>query len=118
MARIRGQVLIRRPVDEVFDFVADERNEPTYNPDMLDSKKITEGPVGAGTRFRATIRSGRRPVDMQIDYTTFDRPHLLASTTRMATADFTGTLTFTPIPAGTRLRWSLACPTKRAPCGF
>ena len=35
MARIQGEVLIRRPVEEVFDFVADERNEPTYNPNML-----------------------------------------------------------------------------------
>jgi len=106
VARIRGEVLIRRPVEEVFDFVADERNEPTYNPTMLVSEKVTEGPIGAGARFRATIRSGRRPVDMQIEYTAFDRPHMLASTSRMAAADFTGTLTFTPTPAGTRLRWS------------
>ena len=106
MARIRGEVEIRRPVEEVFDFVADERNEPTYNPTMLVAEKVTEGPVGAGTRFRASIRSGRRPVNMQIEYTAFDRPHRLASTSRMAAADFTGTLTFTRTPAGTRLRWS------------
>jgi hypothetical protein len=28
MAHIEGEILIRRPVEEVFDFVADERNEP------------------------------------------------------------------------------------------
>jgi hypothetical protein len=27
MAHIEGEVVIKRPVDEVFDFVADERNE-------------------------------------------------------------------------------------------
>ncbi|HEV7187040.1 MAG TPA: SRPBCC family protein [Blastococcus sp.] len=106
MADIQGEVLIRRPVEEVFDFVADERNEPTYNPGMLVSEKVTEGPIGVGTRFRATFRSRRRPLDMQIEYTAFDRPYLLASTSRMAAADFSGTLTFTPTPAGTRLRWS------------
>ncbi|HET7661268.1 MAG TPA: SRPBCC family protein [Oryzihumus sp.] len=106
MARIQGEVHIRRPVEDVFDFVADERNEPTYNPDMLVSEKVTPGPIGAGTRFRATIRAGRRPVGMDIEYTAFDRPHLLASTTRMAAADFTGTLSFTPTTAGTLLRWS------------
>ena len=105
-ARIQGEVLIRRPVEAVFDFVADERNEPTYNPHMLVSEMVTEAPVGVGSRFRATIRSGRRLVSMQIEYTAFDRPHLLASTSRMAAADFSGTLTFTPTPAGTRLRWS------------
>ena len=37
MAQIQGEVFIRRPVEEVFDFVADERNEPTYNRNMLSS---------------------------------------------------------------------------------
>ncbi|MGZ4549818.1 MAG: SRPBCC family protein [Blastococcus sp.] len=105
MARIQGEVLIRRPVEEVFDFVADERNEPTYNPNMLGAEKVSAGPIGVGTRFRATIRSGRRPLGMQIEYTAFDRPHLLASTSRMAAADFSGTLTFTPAGGATRLRW-------------
>jgi hypothetical protein len=31
MARIEGEVLIRRPVEDVFDFVADERTEPIFN---------------------------------------------------------------------------------------
>jgi uncharacterized protein YndB with AHSA1/START domain len=106
MAHIEGEVLIRRPVAEVFDFVADQRNEPTYNRNMIGSEKVTEGPIGVGTRFRAGIRAGRRPMRMDIEYTGFERPRLIASSTRMATADFTGTLTFTPTPAGTRLRWS------------
>ena len=106
MAHIEGEVLIRRPVDEVFDFVADERNEPMYNPSMQASEKVTDGPIGVGTRFRATIGSRPRPMGMDIEYTAFDRPRQIASTTRMTTADFTGTLTFTPTLVGTRLRWS------------
>lgn len=38
MAHIEGEVLIRRPVDEVFDFVAGERTEPTYNRNMSVSE--------------------------------------------------------------------------------
>ena len=106
MAQIRGEVLIRRPVDVVFEFVADMRNEPIYNPNMLVSEKVTEAPIGVGSRFRATGRSGRRQVEMQIEYTAFDRPNLIASTTRMAAADFSGNLTFTTTPVGTLLRWS------------
>ena len=106
MNRIEGEVLVRRPVEEVFDVVADERNEPSYNPHLLRSEKVTDGPVGKGTRFLATVRAGRRPAPMEIEYTAFDRPHLIASTTRMASADFAGELTFTPTDGGTRLRWS------------
>ena len=32
MVRIQGAVAINRPIEEVFDSVADERNEPRYNP--------------------------------------------------------------------------------------
>ena len=106
MAHIEGEVLIHRPLEQVFDYVADERTEPTYNRNMAVSEKITGGPIGVGTRFRSTIRSRPRPMHMDVEYTRFDRPHLIASTTRMTAADVTGTLTFTPIPAGTRLRWS------------
>ncbi len=106
MAHIEGEVLIRCPAEEVFDFVADQRTEPTFNRNMQASEKITDGPIGAGTRFRATVRAGRRLMPMDIEYTGFDRPHTIASTSHMATADFHGTLTFTPTPAGTRLRWS------------
>ena len=106
MAKIEGAIVICRPVDVVFDTVADQRNEPRYNPAMSRSEKITDGPIGVGTRFRATTAGRRRPLDMLIEYTGFDRPHSLASSTRMAAADIHGTLTFAPHPAGTLLRWS------------
>jgi hypothetical protein len=37
MARIDGEILIHRPAEEVFDFVADQRNELRYNPPMVRS---------------------------------------------------------------------------------
>lgn len=114
MACIEGEVLIRRPIEEVFDFVADERTEPTYNRNMAVAEKITDGPIGVGTRFRATVRARSRALSMYIEYTGFDRPRLIASTTRTGMADFTGTLTFIPTTEGTRLRWSWNAWPKRA----
>jgi hypothetical protein len=48
MASVSGAILINRPVELVFDHVADQRNEPIYNPRMLRSEKITDGPIGVG----------------------------------------------------------------------
>jgi hypothetical protein len=31
-ADVSGEILINRPVEQVFDFVADQRNEPIYKP--------------------------------------------------------------------------------------
>ena len=106
MAHINGEIIIKRPVEEVFDFVADERNEPRYNPRMLRAEKLTPGPVGLGSRYHAVMQSRPRPVEMTIECTSYERPQRLASTTHLATMDIQGTLTFDPVPAGTRMRWA------------
>lgn len=106
MARIEGEMVIARPVDEVFDYAADQRNEPDYNPRMARSEKVTNGPVGQGTVFRAEVRSLGRTAPMRIECTDCQRPALLASVTSMRQAEFRVTLTFAPVPAGTRMHWS------------
>ena len=102
---VEGEIVIRRPVEEVFDFVADERNEPRYNPRMVRAEKVTPGAIGVGTRFAAQMK-GRRPIDMTIEFTDFERPHRLASHTRLRAMEIRGALTFDPVPQGTRMRWA------------
>jgi uncharacterized protein YndB with AHSA1/START domain len=106
MARVDGEIVIDRPVDAVFDYVADQSNEPQYNPQMVRAEKITAGPVGAGTKFRSAVASRGRTAEMLIEITGYDRPHRLASVTTMQQADIRYTLTFEPAGSGTRMRWS------------
>jgi uncharacterized membrane protein len=106
MAHVEGQVIIHRPVDEVFDFVADERNEPRYNPQMRCAEQISTGPIGVGTTFRAESTSRGRPVEMTITFTEYQRPQRLTSATHLSTMDIQGTLSFDPAQEGTRMRWS------------
>jgi uncharacterized protein YndB with AHSA1/START domain len=106
MVRIEGEIVIDRPVEEVFDVVADERNEPRFNPRIRLVEQISDGPIGVGTRFRAETVSMGRPVEMVIEYTGYERPRRLASTTHMSSMDIQYTLTFEPVPEGTRMRWS------------
>jgi uncharacterized protein YndB with AHSA1/START domain len=102
---IRGEILIDQPVEAVFDYVADQTNEPDYNPRMVRAEKITAGPVAAGTRFRSAMAATGRTAEMEIELTRCDRPRVLASATTMARADIDYTLTFEPVATGTRMRW-------------
>lgn len=106
MSKIEGEITIGRPVEVVFDYVADQTNEPQYNPSMVRAEKVTAGPIGKGTRFRSAVRSGGRAAEMLIECTGYDRPRLLASITTMKQADFEYRLAFEPVVAGTRMRWS------------
>lgn len=105
MVAVLGSIDIDRPVDEVFDFVADQRNEPSYNPRMTSSEKLTDGPIGAGTRFRAVMQMRGRSLPMEIEFTDLDRPHRLASRTTGAGSQVVGQLTFQPVGRGTRMTW-------------
>jgi Polyketide cyclase / dehydrase and lipid transport len=104
--RIEGEIVIDRPVDEVFDFVADARNELRYNPRMLRAEKLTPGPIGLGTRFRDEIRSMGRPAEITIEVIGYERPRRLTNSIHMSTMDVRGGLTFDPVPPGTRMRWA------------
>ena len=106
MARIEGGIVIGAGVDVVFGYVADQRNEPQYNPRMVRAEKITDGPVGPGTRFRSAVAFMGRPAEMLIEFTEYDRPTRLSSSTTMRQGDTSGTLTFEPVAAGTLMRWS------------
>jgi hypothetical protein len=101
---ITGEIFVNAPVEEVFDFVADERNEPLYNANMLRAEKLTPGPVGIGTQFAAVMR-GRGRTALTIECTGFNRPQALASLSRTAGMEIEGQLTFVPEGNGTRLRW-------------
>jgi hypothetical protein len=105
MRRIQGDIVIDRPVEEVFDFVADERNEPRFNPRMIRAEKVSPGPIGLGTRFRAETRTMRGTAEMTIECTGYERPRRLASSTSLSNMDIHGALVFDAVPGGTRMQW-------------
>jgi len=106
MARVEGEITISRPVEEVFDFVADERHEPRYNTRMIRAEQISEGPIGEGTRFRTELRTMGRTMLMVVEFTDYERPSRLASVTRSSMMETEGALTSEPVHGGTRMRWS------------
>jgi uncharacterized protein YndB with AHSA1/START domain len=97
--------MIHAPVDEVFDMVADERNEPRYNPRIVRAEKVSEGPVGKGARFVAEPKSLGAKGAMTLEVLEYDRPHRLHNVVRSSYLQVDGTLTFEEVDGGTRLRW-------------
>lgn len=105
MAHISGEVTIDAPVEEVFDLVADERNEPRYNPRIVHAEKLSEGPIGRGSRFVAQPKGMGSKGKMTLEVVEYERPHRLHSIIRSSYMEVEGTLTFGEADGGTRLRW-------------
>jgi hypothetical protein len=104
--RVQGEIVIEKPIEDVFDYVADERNEPSYNRHMSRADKVSPGPIGVGTTFHSVMTRAGRRADMTVTFTEFDRPRHIAERTALANMDITGELLFDTVPEGTRMRWS------------
>jgi uncharacterized protein YndB with AHSA1/START domain len=106
MSHIEREIVIDRPVEEVFDFVADGRNEPRYNPHMLRAEQVPDGPIGPGTQFRTEVTTNGRSMEMVYEIDAYERPQRLAARTIKGAIDVLSTVTFASVPAGTRMRWA------------
>jgi carbon monoxide dehydrogenase subunit G len=60
MASFENTVIIRRPVEDVFAFLAAFENVPKWNYAIVETKKVSPGPVGVGTTYRQTRSVPRR----------------------------------------------------------
>lgn len=106
MTRIEGRTTFARRPDEVFDFLADPRHEPAYNPLVLSARKETPGPIGPGTRFSQRVRSLGRARDVSIVLVDCQRPHHLSWSIGSAGMDVDGTEEIRQDGEQTTVRWS------------
>ena len=100
MVLIRNSTVLSAAPEEAFDYLSDLRSEEEWNPICEDAEKITDGPIGVGTKFRM---EWERTPDQVVEVVDFQRPH---TWTMHSEGDlevtFTGTLE--PVAEGTRLQ--------------
>jgi hypothetical protein len=107
MPRFQREIVINRPAEEVFDFVTDARNEPRYNPRIVNVEKRTPGPVGRGTHFVLVSNAMGQRTAVEYEITVYERPRRMTSRTirGLPLMDVESTETFIPVRGGTRMRW-------------
>jgi uncharacterized protein YndB with AHSA1/START domain len=72
--RFEATVVIDRPIDEVFAFLADGENDPKFSPRVLEITKTTDGPPGVGTRFASTVKDAGIKTKREFELTEFEAP--------------------------------------------
>src|SRR5688572_5586182 len=62
---VTAERIMQNPADQVFDFVATRHfeNHPRWDPDLLDMRQTSPGPVGPGTTALIVRRRGRGRVE-------------------------------------------------------
>lgn len=94
---------VAAPIERVFEAMTDLRNAPARCSGIKSLELLTEGPVGAGTRFRETREMFGKEAVEEMEVTAFTPPSSYTVEGDSCGAHFTSTFTFTPHGDGTRV---------------
>jgi uncharacterized protein YndB with AHSA1/START domain len=72
--RFGATVVIDRPIEEVFAFVADGENDAKFSKRVLEIKQTTDGPPGVGTVYASTVKDGGVKFKRQFELTELEPP--------------------------------------------
>jgi carbon monoxide dehydrogenase subunit G len=72
--KFEGHAVINRPIEEVFAFLADGQNDKKFSPRVQEIEKTTDGPPGAGTIYKSTVKDAGMTSQREFKLTEFDPP--------------------------------------------
>lgn len=109
MAHAKGSITIERPVNEVFDFLADGMNNPRWRPSVIDIQPVSGKPA---TYKQGLKGPGGRRIDGDYEITESRKNELIRFQVIAGPARPTGTYQFEATGSSTRLTFSLDYETK------
>ena len=94
---------IERPIADVFAYWADLENGSEWASAVIERTKITDGPVGVGTRYRAVEQLPGRKVQFTVEITEFEPNRRMAAIWEDLPVEAGWVATFKESNGGTRL---------------
>jgi hypothetical protein len=104
--RIEREIEIRRPIEQVFDFVAEPRNDPRWCRKVMSVDQVEGSGPGPGSRYAVVHRPvpGRPPRDLDLTLLDWEQPSRIEWREDDGTDVFLVEYSLEAIANGTRLR--------------
>jgi uncharacterized protein YndB with AHSA1/START domain len=104
MINVEASTVIDRPVEVVFAFVADLENNPKWETNFVEVKRVSPEPLGVGTVYRCLLRVPGQRVTSRVEITEFNPNQRISFRgDRPTSAKPVGSITFEPQGNGTRV---------------
>lgn len=100
MARYIGTIETPKPVEEVFDYMADFTSVERWDETAVRAVRLDDGPPGLGARFRVTVRFAGRENDFDYETVAFERPDRLVLRAENGSVVSEDEVTVRPLPTG------------------
>jgi hypothetical protein len=95
--------IINRPIEEVFTFVADERNTVRWQDGLIEVKVTPDGPTGVGTQVHQVRKFMGRRIESTAVITEFIPNSKSVFKTLEGPTQVEGYTAFEPVDGGTRI---------------
>ena len=106
MIRLQETIEVPRPIDEVFAYASNFGNTAQWDPGVVDSRKISRGPVGVGTAFELQVRFGPRSIPMMYVVREYDPPKRVLLEGKGDSVHALDDIGFAATPRGTRISYT------------
>ncbi|WP_031479752.1 SRPBCC family protein [Streptomyces bicolor] len=105
--QFEATVEVDRPVEAVFAYLADGRNDPQFSPRVLRIERVPETPTAVGTVFRSTVKDAGMKTAREFRITDLEAPVRIrwAEVSKNSVTAREGGYDLEPLPDGrTRVR--------------
>lgn len=78
MISLKETIIVERPIEECFDYAADFRNTPEWDATAFKARKLSDGPMGLGSRIAVRCRLPIGSIELLYTVTEYEPPSLVS----------------------------------------
>ena len=94
MPRVSASIVVYRPVQDVFSYVASFENRMNYEAGLIESEQTSDGPFGLGTTGRDVHSAMGRRMESTAEIVAFEADKAFTFKSTSGAMEFEGTWTF------------------------
>lgn len=103
MTKIEQSATIERPVEQVWDFLHEPKNDPIWQTSIVESQQLSEGPVGVGTRMREVRHFLGKRFEVGYELTEYEPARKSSVKVISGPIPFSGSYILEPVDRATRV---------------
>lgn len=103
MAKFEASVVIHKPIEDVFAFVADLSNAPRWQNGVVEAGLTSDGPMGVGSTFKYVAQVFGAQLDTRGEVTEYDPPRRYGWKSTSGPFPMHGATALEPADGGTRV---------------
>jgi len=103
MATLEAKITIKKPIEEIFNFVTDVNNAAKWQSGIIEAKATSNGTTGVGTTYQYITQVMGRKIETEGEVTAYERNSRYAWKSTKGPFPISGNMSFEKTADGVRV---------------